>query len=83
MAGFDTKEKNQYGEYEICFQTKDRDEFLAVQEFCRAILDKKLPVLQCKDCKYYDDYFCCLFRYRTPINGFCSLGEKNIDKATE
>lgn len=41
MSGFDTKNKNEYGEYEVCFHTNDVGEYLAIQEFCRNLIDKK------------------------------------------
>ena len=55
MAGFDTKVMNDYGEYEIRFYTKDKREYVAVQEFCRNILTPKImseQVLKCDTCKH-------------------------------
>lgn len=40
MAGFFTKETNNYGEYEITFQTKKKADFNRVQTLCRAIMDE-------------------------------------------
>ena len=40
MAGFFTKETNDYGEYEITFQTKNKADFKRVQTFCRSIMDE-------------------------------------------
>ena len=40
MAGFVTKETNDFGEYEITFQTKKKDDFNRVQTLCRSIMDE-------------------------------------------
>lgn len=39
MAGFDAKLKNERGEYEITFHTKDLSEYKAVEFLCRKIMD--------------------------------------------
>ena len=39
MAGFDAKLKNESGEYEIAFHTKDLNEYKAVEFLCRKIID--------------------------------------------
>lgn len=39
MSGFNTKERNNYGEYEITFYTKNRQDFEKVQDLCRELID--------------------------------------------
>lgn len=39
MSGFNTKERNNYGEYEITFYTENRQEFEKVQDLCRELID--------------------------------------------
>lgn len=39
MSGFNTKVKNNYGEYEITFYTKNRKDFEKVQDLCRKLID--------------------------------------------
>lgn len=41
MAGFDAKLKNERGEYEITFHTKDLNEYKAVEFLCRKIMDSE------------------------------------------
>lgn len=39
MSGFNTKERNNYGEYEITFYTENRQDFEKVQDLCRELID--------------------------------------------
>lgn len=39
MSGFNTKVKNNYGEYEITFYTKNRKDFEKVQDLCRKLIE--------------------------------------------
>lgn len=39
MSGFNTKERNNYGEYEITFYTERRQDFKKVQDLCRELID--------------------------------------------
>jgi hypothetical protein len=49
MAGFNTKNKNRFGEYEITFYTENKGEYEAVQEFCRKIIEHEKPSLSAID----------------------------------
>lgn len=40
MSGFNTKAKNDFGEYEITFFTKSKDEYEEIQALCREIIDR-------------------------------------------
>lgn len=44
MSGFNTKEKNNYGEYEIAFYTDNHEDFKKVQDLCRELIDHDKPV---------------------------------------
>ena len=48
MAEWRAKYPNDYGEYEITFASKDREEVKTVEKVCCAIIDKKLVVTQHK-----------------------------------
>lgn len=39
MIGFNTKERNNYGEYEITFYTDNHEDFKRVQDLCRELID--------------------------------------------
>ena len=39
MAGFNTKNKNNHGEYEITFYTDDENEYRYIQQCCRNVID--------------------------------------------
>lgn len=39
MNGFNTRVKNNHGEYEITFYTKNRKDFEKVQDLCRKLID--------------------------------------------
>ena len=39
MAGFNTKNKNDHGEYEITFYTDDENEYKYIQQCCRNVID--------------------------------------------
>ena len=43
MSGFNTKEKNNYGEYEITFYTVNHEEFEKVQNLCRELIGHNKP----------------------------------------
>ena len=49
MAGFNTKAKNKFGEYEITFYTENKSEYEAVLKFCRKIIDHEKPSLSAID----------------------------------
>ena len=38
MSGFNTKERNNSGEYEITFYTENRQDFERVQDLCRELI---------------------------------------------
>ena len=44
MSGFNTKERNNNGEYEITFYTESRQDFEKVQDLCRELIDHNKPV---------------------------------------
>lgn len=43
MSGFNTKEKNNNGEYEITFYTDNHDEFERVENLCKEIIGHAKP----------------------------------------
>jgi len=59
MSGWNAKYRNDFGEYEITFYSKDYEKTKAVEKVCCAIMDGIVkssadvaPVVRCKDCKY-------------------------------
>lgn len=44
MSGFNTKERNNNGEYEITFYTESRQDFEKVQDLCRELIGHNKPV---------------------------------------
>ena len=44
MSGFNTKERNNNGEYEITFYTESRQDFEKVQDLCRELIGHSKPV---------------------------------------
>lgn len=42
MSYWNAKYKNDYGEYEITFASKQKEETKAVEKLCQAIIDKKV-----------------------------------------
>ena len=45
MAGFDTKERNNRGEYEITFYTEDYIQFKKVENLCRELIGHAKPIM--------------------------------------
>ena len=43
MSGFNTKERNNNGEYEITFYTESRQDFEKVQDLCRELIGHNKP----------------------------------------
>ncbi len=43
MSGFNTKERNNYGEYEITFYTDNHEDFKKVQDLCRNLIGHGKP----------------------------------------
>ena len=59
MSWWNAKYKNNYGEYEIAFASKDYEKAKAVEKVCCSVMDKavKSPfdvevVVRCRECKY-------------------------------
>ena len=92
MSWWNAKYKNDYGEYEITFASKEYEKTRAIEKVCCAVMDKvvKSPldvevVVRCRECKYRgtDD---CIFHIKgEPAdeelllkldNDFCSYGER-------
>ena len=91
MSWWNAKYKNNYGEYEIAFASKDYEKAKAVEKVCCAVMDRavKSPmdvevVVRCRECKYrkYDDIFRMIWCNHDPYtkrvkqDDFCSYGEK-------
>ena len=60
MSWWNAKYKNNYGEYEITFASKDYEKAKAVEKICCAVMDKavKSPfdvevVVRCRECKHH------------------------------
>lgn len=91
MSYWNAKYKNDYGEYEITFASKDYEKARAVEKVCCAVMDKyvKSPldveaVVRCRECIAYtpvdDNTGKCVFligehQYVVP-DGYCYLGER-------
>ena len=59
MAWWNAKYKNDHGEYEITFGSKDYEKTKAVEKVCRAVIDKSVTcqsdiaiVVLCKNCSH-------------------------------
>ena len=88
MSCWNAKYKNDYGEYEINFSSKDYEKAKAVEKVCCAVMDKyvKTPfdvevVVRCRECKYLmfsDCYGECSKGYLGIVSpdDFCSRGER-------
>lgn len=58
MSWWKAKYKNDHGEYEITFGSKDYDKAKAVEKVCKAVIDKEVKtpedvsvVVRCRECK--------------------------------
>lgn len=89
MSGWNAKYKNDFGEYEITFYSKDYEKTKAVEKVCCAIMDGVVkssadvePVVRCKECKFNGDEDDCpllSLAHHTEPNDFCSCGERRKD----
>lgn len=92
MSCWNAKYKNDYGEYEINFSSKDYEKARAVEKVCCAVMDKyvKTPfdvevVVRCRECvglpfweKGHNDVPVCLLSglYVKSEDDFCPYGER-------
>ena len=92
MSWWNAKYKNNHGEYEITFASKDYEKAKSVEKVCCAVMDKAIKspldvevVVRCRDCvgrafweKDHNDVPVCLLSglYVKSENDFCSYGER-------
>ena len=89
MSWWNAKYKNNYGEYEITFASKDYEKAKAVEKICCAVMDKavKSPldvevVVRCRECKYHEDEEIGMVYCPNALGGwvrenwFCADGER-------
>ena len=93
MSWWNAKYKNNHGEYEITFASKDYEKAKAVEKVCCAVMDKgvKSPfdvevVVRCRECKHHHDcgtHFCDALGMDCPDDSefFCSYGERRGGQA--
>lgn len=53
MSGFNTKERNNNGEYEVTFYTDNYADFKTVENLCRKLIGHEKPG-PCKECQAFD-----------------------------
>ena len=82
MSWYNTKYKNDNGEYELNTGTLDYEQAKAIEKVCRAVIDGEVKspddvavVVRCRECKMFNTYNCPM--YETNVaNDFCSYGER-------
>ena len=95
MSGWNAKYRNDFGEYEITFYSKDYEKTKAVEKVCCAIMDGIVKssadvatVVRCKDCKHWneDALACDTLPWASTsehanwyAEDFCSYGERRSE----
>lgn len=71
MSGFNTKNKNNNGEYEVTFYTDNYEDYKTVENLCRHLIGHDKPQEDwwlCGKCELYEDSNYCQYA------GLCTLG---------
>lgn len=89
MSWYNTKYKNDNGEYELNTGTLDYEQAKAIEKVCRAVIDGKVKspddvvvVVRCKDCRHMEKSvygrYCQIWGMYNGYgdDGFCCYGER-------